>query len=126
MKKLPCVLSFIVISLIVIEPVYLFLSVSAGHTLGGYEIWRALPFALALVIFLTSILEILCRDNTMTIKFFTDKLNILTFIFLAIVLTSAIFGEANLRAKLAGMMFDTRYFLLFLSTRILVLREPVF
>lgn len=122
--KLPVILSWAVLALLAIMPVWLFIAVWLGSLTDSYEIIRAVPSLMILIIAVASFgFAIIKRKNILT-SFLKDKINIMILLFGLIIISLIWLGDATWRAKLAGVAMDSRFLLAFLSARLLALLEP--
>ncbi len=112
--------SWIAVGLLSVLPVWLFAAVWLGDTLGGYEVWRAVPSVLFAALTLAVFLYSLWKHPSELKHFFIDKINWAIFALGLIVAITVLTGQATWHAKAVGLVMDGRYLLAFLTFRMLI------
>lgn len=123
-NKLPRILSWTLLGILCVMPVWVFVAVWMGHLVGHYDIWRALPSIIIFAVAIVAVTSALIWQRQLLVKFLRDKITLLILIFGLMILISVVIGEATWRAKLAGLAMDGRFLLAFLASRWLALTEP--
>lgn len=123
-KKVPRLISWILVGVLLLMPIWPFVSTWVG-SLGGLEFWKSLP---TIILVFTAILAVifLVFDRKLLRKIVRDRLIILIIIFAGVVLVSSPLTDASARAKLVGLAMDLRYLLAFVLAFIAVKADPHF
>lgn len=116
--------TIIFISLIAYLPFHIFISTVVGVNIGGLEFFKAAKDLVIVLIALLTLPYILANFDSLKKSVIKDRLIFLCFAYISVNVLYFIINNRDLDSALLGLVYNTRYIVLFLSAGVLAKATP--